>query len=125
MYLHTHKTHTHTQKKKAKSKAKVSSYHKGHAYLAKPGHLCTKQVLCAGAAQSPGAGQGTPGAPTVSRTAGVGTRSPTDINETQPVYFAPQYKTRYPFYRWVGWWAGVLVMVFSSRSGIGPVSSGL
>ena len=22
-------------------------------------------------------------------------------NETQPVRFAPQYKTRYPFYRWV------------------------
>ena len=55
---HTH-THTHTHKSKSKAKAKVSSYHKGHAYLAKPGHLCTKQVLCAGAAQSPGAGQGT------------------------------------------------------------------
>ena len=44
--------------------------------------------------------------------------TPLVTNETQPVYFAPQYKTRYPFYRWVGWWAGVLVMFFSSRSGI-------
>ena len=32
--------------------------------------------------------------------------------------FAPQYKTRYPFYRLVGWWAGVLVMFFSYCSGI-------
>ena len=48
-------SHTHTKQKQSK----VSSCHKGHAYLAKPGHLCTKQVLCAGAVQSPGAGQGT------------------------------------------------------------------
>ena len=43
------------------------------------------------------------GALTVPLIAGVGTRSPLVINETHPVYFAPQYKTRYPFYRWVGW----------------------
>ena len=48
-------------------------------------------------------------------TAGVGTK-PVVISETQPVYFAPQYKTRYPFYRWVGWWAGVLVMFFFSHT---------
>ena len=44
--------------------------------------------------------------------------------ETQPVRFAPQYKTRYPFYRWVGW------RYFSYRNfppalGSEPVSSGL
>ena len=68
------------------------------------------------------------GAPTVPLTAGVETRNPTDAfseNETQPVYFAPQYKTRYPFYRWVGWWAGVLVMFFPPALGFEPVSSGL
>ena len=27
----------------------------GHAFLAKPRHLCTKQVRCAGAVQTPGA----------------------------------------------------------------------
>ena len=39
----------------------------------------------------------------------------------------PQYKTRYPFYRWVGWWAGVLVMFllffFPPALGFEPVSS--
>ena len=47
------KARTHTKQSNA------SCCHKGHAHLAKPGHLCTKQVLCAGATQSPGAGQGT------------------------------------------------------------------
>ena len=54
--------------------------------------------------------------------------TPLVINETQPVYFAPQYKTRYPFYRWVGWWAGVLLMFFfvvflPPALGFEPVSS--
>ena len=42
---------------------------------------------------------------------------PLVINESQPVYFASQYKTRYPFYKWVGC-NGVLVMFFSSCSWI-------
>ena len=49
-----HHTQVHT-----KAKSKESCCHKGHAHLAKPRHLCTKQVLCAGATQSPGAGQET------------------------------------------------------------------
>ena len=46
---HTH-THTHTHKSKKPFAALV-----GHAFLVKPGHLCTKQVQCAGAMQTPGA----------------------------------------------------------------------
>ena len=59
------------------------------------------------------------GAPTVSLTTGPvwAPKVPLTllvICETQPVYFAPQYNTRYPFYRWEGWWASaeVLVMFF-------------
>ena len=42
--------HTHTHKSKKPLAALV-----GHAFLVKPGHLCTKQVRCAGAMQTPGA----------------------------------------------------------------------
>ena len=48
-HTHTH-PHTHTHKKKKPLAALV-----GHAFLVKPGHLCTKQVRCAGAMQTPGA----------------------------------------------------------------------
>ena len=36
---------------------------------------------------------------------------PLAVCETQPVHFAPQYKTRYPFYRWVGWLAGGTILI--------------
>ena len=88
---------THTEAKQS------VSLPQGSPYLAKPGLLCTKQVLCAGAVEP---GKELTGEPTVSLTAGMGTKvppMPLVINETQPVYFALQYKTRYPFYRWVGW----------------------
>ena len=42
---------THTHSEKAKPLAALA----GHAFLVKPGHLCTKQVRCAGAMQTPGA----------------------------------------------------------------------
>ena len=46
------------------------------------------------------------------------------INETQPVYFAPQYKTRHPFYRWVGWSTDCTCDVFFSPAlGFEPESS--
>ena len=68
------------------------------------------------------AGKELTGALTVSLTAGVGTEvppMPLVIDETQPVYYGPQYKTRYPFYRWVGWsTCDVVVMFFSSCSGV-------
>ena len=65
--------------------SKVLSYLKGHAYLAKPGHLCTKQALCAVLRNLLELSK--------ELTAGVGTRNPTKlfvVNETQPaVNFAP------------------------------------
>ena len=88
--------------------SKVSDCHKGHAYLAKPG----KPVHQAGTACVPvlrsllEPGKELAGAPPVPLTTGVDTKvppTPLVINETQPVYLAPQYKTRYLFYRWVGW----------------------
>ena len=57
-HTHTHSlahTHSlslsHTHLEKAKPLAALA----GHAFLVKPGHLCTKQVRCAGAMQTPGA----------------------------------------------------------------------
>ena len=101
--------HTHTKQ------SKVSRCHKGHAYLAKPGHLCTKLVLCADDAQSPGAGQVTHRSTNCVSHCRCG--HPKSHQHSQCTLL-PSTRTRYPFYRWVGWWAGVLVMFFSSCSGI-------
>ena len=68
IHMHTH-THTHTQKKQS-----LSLPITGHAFLDKPGHLCTKQVRCAGAMSTPGArARNSQEVPTMPPTAGVGT----------------------------------------------------
>ena len=113
------RTHARTHTKQSKASRCLLQ---GHTFLVKPGHLCTKQVRCAGAMQTPGAGQGarrrTDCASHCRCGHAVVPQLPLVADETQPVCFAPQYKTRYPFYRWVGWWAGVFMMFFSSCSGI-------
>ena len=69
-HTHTHtRTHTHTQKQKS-----LSLPITGHAFLDKPGHLCTKQVRCAGAMSTPGVrARNSQEVPTMPPTAGVGT----------------------------------------------------
>ena len=48
------------------------------AFLDRPGHLCTKQVRCAGATETPKArARSSQEVPTVPPIAGVGTQSPT------------------------------------------------
>ena len=97
-------THTLTHTKAKQSKSKVSSCHKGHAYLAKPGHQAGTVCRCCTVSWSRARNSQEHQlwlslqvwAPEVPPT-------PLVINETQPVCFALQYKTRYPFYRWVGW----------------------
>ena len=109
----------HTQKSKSKSKA-------SHVFLDKPGHLCIKQVRCAVCYEhswSPGSSQEVS---TMPPTAGVGTLCPTTtISGTMRhsrCALLPQYKTRYPFYRWVGWSTGDFLLFFLPPAL--PVSSG-
>ena len=89
-------THKYTQKQKAKHLAatKVTRTWQSQDTCA-PSRYCVPVLR-----NLPEPGKKLAGAPTVSLTAGVGTRSPTDAfsdsMKTQPVYFAPQYKTRYP-----------------------------
>ena len=71
-HIQTHTTHTNTQ-----SKSKVSSCHKGHAYLASQGTCALSRHMCRCDAISWSPGKELAGVLTVPPTAGVGTRSPT------------------------------------------------
>ena len=73
MCVNDYFTFTHAHKKQS-----LSVPITGHAFLDKPGHLCTKQVRCAGAMSTPGArARSSQEVPTMPPTAGVGTLCPT------------------------------------------------
>ena len=115
-------SNTHTKQKQKKQKAKCLAATKVTRTW-RSQDTCTQSGYCVPVLRNllePG--KELAGAPTVALTAGVGTQSPTTplvLNETQPVYFAPRYKTRYPFSRWVGWWACDFFSSFSRiRTGV-------
>ena len=94
-------THSH------KSKAKFVTALVGHAYLSSQGTCALSRhyvpVRCNLLEPGQGARRSTDctshcrcGHPVVPPV-------PLAVREVQPVHFAPQYKTRYRFYRWVGW----------------------
>ena len=78
------------------------------AFLDRPGHLCTKQVRCAGATQTPKArARSSKEVPTVPPIGSVGTRSPTTTISGQLRHIQPVCSTR-PGTRFTDEWAGII-----------------